>query len=390
MAITLVINLGSSSKKFALYKEDIRKINAYVESSKESYNLCSIVGGIQQRSSPVSKARFRDVVGEFLLLAQEQKIVKNFSEIKTVAIRVVAPGTFFQTHRELDLEYVKKLRAMEAVAPLHIPNLLKEIEVIKKKLPHARLIGVSDSAFHKTIPDFIREYSLPKPETDKFDIHRFGYHGLSVSSAMSRVHAVTGVDPKRAIVCHIGSGVSVTAIKDGESLDTSMGYAPGTGLIMRSRAGDLDTGALLALMKFKNLKPIDAETYIQTSGGLQGIASEMDLRQLLERKVCGDDVAEKAIASFVYQIQKNIGGYMAILGGLDMLIFTATAAERSPILRSLVIEKLSEWGLNLDSEKNELCVSKDGVISTQGSKTKIVVIKTDEEGEMLKISKTIK
>ncbi len=389
MGITLIVNPGSSSKKFAIYKDNSLLLNAYVESSSDGYIMCTLINGLQQQCNPINRHHFHESLSDFIFLAVEKKIINDLLDITKVIVRVVAPGTFFQRHREIDSEYVQKLKVSASVAPLHIPHLLREIEIIKKLLPKTKMIAASDSAFHSTIPDHIRKYSLPDNETNKHDIYRFGYHGLSVSSVVGRIHAVTGMCSKRTVICHIGSGVSVTAVKDEKSFDTSMGYSPGSGLIMGSRAGDLDNGALLALMQTKNLKPIDAQTYVQTQGGLFGLSGIVDLRLLLEKRIHGDAVAIRTIDSFVYQIQKAVGGYVAVLGGIDLLVFTATASERSSVLRAMITKELFGLGIKLDIEKNELCVGRDGVISSLGSAVKIAVIKTDESSEMLRISKEV-
>jgi acetate kinase len=298
----------------------------------------------------------------------------------------VAPGTFFQEHRAVDEEYLNLLKKAEVVAPLHIPHVVSELENLKKLLPAVKIVAASDSEFHKTIPDFVRRYSLPLAESSKHDIFRFGYHGLSVASVVRRAARQANTKIEKAIVCHIGSGVSVTAIKDGKSFDTTMGYAPGSGLIMGSRAGDLDAGALLTLMQLQNMKPQDAQVYLQTQGGLRGLAGESDLRLLLERRAKGEVEAEKAIASFVYQIKKAIGAYAAALGDLDTIILTATASERSSILRQLILIDLTSFGIKLDIEKNESCIGRDGIISDKESTVTIMVVKTDEADEILRVS----
>jgi acetate kinase len=178
----------------------------------------------------------------------------------------------------------------------------------------------------------------------------------------------------------------VTAIRGGQSIDTTMGYAPGSGLIMGSRAGDVDTDALLTLMQSRNLKPIDAQTYLQSQGGLKGIAGEADLRLLLDRRSHNDESATLAVDSFVYQIKKAIGAYVAVLGGLDALVFTATAGERSAVLRELITSSLADLGVIIDTDKNDFYVSKGGVISTKDSRVTAAVIKTDEAGELLRQS----
>ena len=385
MGITLIINPGSSSKKFALYKDEEKLLDAYIENGDKGFSFCTIVKGVQQICNPISQQRFCDSLSIFLKQAQELRCIDSLFDIKKVAMRTVAPGTYFQKHRELNTEYWQKLKMVESVAPLHIPHILKEIDVVKKELPQAKLVAVSDSAFHSTIPDYIRDYSITPDDAEKYDLYRFGYHGISVSSVIGRINSIVGADYKKTIICHIGSGVSVTAVKDGKSFDNSMGYSPVGGLIMSSRAGDLDVGALLTLMQGKNFKPIDAQGYVQNSGGLRGLANEKDLRLLLERKIKGDITATKAIKSFVYQIQKTIGGYVAGMDGLDLLVFTATAGERSYILRELITNELGGLGIKIDSEKNESLISKNGIISVADSQVKVAVIKTDENGEMLRV-----
>jgi acetate kinase len=389
MAITLVVNPGSSSKKYALYEGTTLKFNAYIEHSTHGYEMCTAVAGIQQTCVVVPKEEYQESVLNFLEHAIKAQVLESITEIKKIAIRIVAPGTYFQSHHIVDDNFMLKLDLCAAIAPLHVPHIQKELKALRRVLPQASIAAVSDSAFHKTMSDPARSYSLPAAESEVMDLYRFGYHGLSVASVSKRLHAVTGSDPKRVIVCHIGSGVSVTALKGGESFDTTMGYAPGSGLIMGTRAGDIDAGALLALMQARHLKPVDAQVYIQTQGGLKGMTSEADLRFLLERRAKGDKVAKQAIASFVYQLKKAIGAYVAVLGGLDTLVFTATAGERSPIIRALVTDSLESLGIILDVDKNEACISRDGVISSITSPVKVAVIKTDEASEILFASQLV-
>lgn len=390
MAITLVVNPGSSSKKYALYKDNVLELNAYIERSKDGFEMCTAVRGTQQKCEFLNKHDYQGSLRNFFELAVTEHVIASVTEIKTVAIRVVAPGTYFQSHRVIDDKFLRELAMCRNLAPLHVPHIEKEILSVMQFMPHAKFVAVSDSAFHTTMSDTAKLYSLPKKDTTELDLYRFGYHGLSVSSAMRRLHSVIGSDPKRVIVCHLGSGVSITAVKDGKSFDTTMGFAPGSGLIMGSRAGDVDAGALLTLMQLKNLKPIDAQMYLQTNGGLKGFSDESDLRFLLDRKAKGDKDATQAIASFVYQLKKAIGSYLAILNGVDTVVFTATAGERSPALRALIANDLDNLGVVLDGDKNESTISRDGVISDITSKIKLVVIKTDEAGEILYASQTVK
>lgn len=390
MAFTLVINPGSSSKKFALFRETTLILDAYVERSDDGFLMCSIIGGVQQKCDLLDIKAYKNSLRNFLQLAELSEYQIKSEDITRVALRVVAPGTYFQKHQLITEVYADKLRASSDLAPLHIPHVLQEIETVRQFLPQATLIGVSDSAFHATMPEVARRYSLPPTDAAELDMYRFGYHGLSVSSVMRRSERVCDQTFSKVIVCHIGSGVSVTALKDGVSIDTSMGYAPGSGVVMGSRAGDVDAGALLALMQQKHLKPNDAQVYLQSQGGLRALGGESDLRLLLDRKACGDAAATLAIEAFVYHLQKTIGAYSAILGGVEAIYLTATAAERSSALRSALLRPLGSLGIILDENKNQAGVSRDGIISATDSKVLVAVIKTAEAEELVHQSLTIK
>ena len=389
MAFTLVINPGSSSKKFALYKDTTCILDAYIERSDDGFEMCSIIGGVQQRCDLIDKKEYKNSLRNFLLLAKQSEHEIAPESIGRVAIRIVAPGTFFTAHRQITKEYIAHLEKSSVLAPLHIPHVLQEIAVVQEFLPQAELLGISDSAFHSTKPEVAHVYSIPKADAETLDIYRFGYHGLSVSSVVRKYAKLIGRKSEKMIVCHIGSGVSVTALKNEKSIDTTMGYAPGSGLVMGSRAGDIDAGALLVLMQQKHMKPNDAQVYLQSNGGLKALGGESDLRLLLEGRARGDKQATTAVDAFIYHLQKTIGGYVAILGGLDTLILTATASERSPALRSLLLSSLAVLGIELDVSKSDGCINRDGVISKTESSVTVAVIKTAEADEILHQSLTI-
>jgi acetate kinase len=314
-------------------------------------------------------------------------MVDDLDAIEIVAIRVVAPGTFFQAHRIIDATWMKALHESADQAPVHIPHTEAEIVHIQQMLPNARCLGISDSALHVSLPARARRYSIPSSDAERYDLYRFGYHGISVGATLRTLPKILNKPASRVIVCHIGSGVSVTAVQDGMSIDTTMGYAPGSGLLMSSRAGDLDAGALLAYMQRKGARPIEAQKYLQQCGGLQGLSGTNDLRQILERDTQGDAVASQALESFVYHIQKAIGGALVALGGLDALVFTATAGERSAILREKIIAPLAQFNLVLDAERNASSVRTDAIISSEGITPVIAVVRTNEAEEMLRITR---
>lgn len=390
MATTLVVNPGSSSRKYALYERGQVVLELRFEDTNSGFEMCSQVSGTQQVCEAVSKddfteafARVEDAVNSHLFREGRGRRLDN------VVVRVVAPGTFFQRHAVIDDAYITELKKKVTAAPLHVPHILREIESAQKHFKQARLIAASDSAFHSEIPPVAREYSILREDANEFDIHRFGYHGLSVASVVRRIHALIGIDPERLVVCHIGSGTSVTAVKNGKSVETSMGFAPATGLPMGSRAGDVDTAALLELMRVKHWRPSEAEMYVNTNGGFAGLAGESDIRRLLDRRSKNDAVATQALDVFAYNIQKTVAAQTVALGGLDAIVLTATAAVRSSELRALVLQGLSHLGVNVSKDRNDLLIDKEGVINVRNSAVKVVVMRTDEMGEMAQVAEQI-
>lgn len=386
MATTLIINPGSSSKKYALWRDGRCLASFRFERQENNYELCTEAQGQQQKCEGVSIVEYTAALRQVLDAALRTKLIDRLQEITRVGIRVVAPGTFFQSHRIIDELCMHKLREREPAAPLHIPHLLQELELLKVELPDTLVVGVSDSAFHSTMPDHARDYSIEAAETEAFDVHRFGYHGISYASVIKRISTYIGRVPSRLVLAHIGSGMSMTAVQNGQSIDTTMGFSPASGLVMGSRAGDLEAGALLELMRVKNMKLFDAQTYIQTRGGLRGLTGEADFRHILDRVSKADEVAQAALHMVVYRFQKQLGAYQVALGGLDALVLTATAVERSAELRAHFLEGLSWFGIELSPEANDTLARGGGVISTADSRITVVVIPTQEIEEMVQVT----
>lgn len=391
MGTTLVVNPGSSSRKYALYHDRQLVLELRFEDTDTGYEMCSQFSGTRQICESIKKTEFVSAFDQVVEAVEQQlfNVVGAGTRLDAVVVRVVAPGTFFQQHAVIDDTYLTKLRERESVAPLHIPVILREIKAIQKHFSHAKLIAASDSAFHSGMPPEAREYSLAIEDVNKFDIHRFGYHGLSVASVSRRIHPLIGRNPERMIVCHVGNGTSVTAVKNGKSVETTMGFSPVTGLPMGSRGGDVDSAAVLELMRVRQWLPSDAEVYLNSSSGLVGMAKESDIRRLLDRRAQNDAVATQALCVFAYHIKKAIAAQTVALGGLDVLALTATAAVRSAELRDLILNGLSHLGVQMSKDRNELLVGKDGVISTQESAVKVVVLRTDEMGEMLQVAEQV-
>lgn len=385
MATTLVVNPGSSSRKYALYQNGQPVLELRFENTNTGFEFCTQIIKEKQTCETINQADFTDSFARVADIVQSY-LFKNSNlksrKLDTIVIRIVAPGTIFQEHAVIDDEYIECLKSKQNSAPLHLPVILREIQKIKKHFKSTPLVGASDSAFHAQMPTQAREYSIDREDVKKFDIYRFGYHGLSVSSIVRRVHPLIGQEPDRMIVCHIGNGTSVTAVKKGKGVETSMGFAPATGLPMGSRAGEIDNAALLELMRVKHWRPIEAEMYINTNGGLAGIAGESDIRKLLDRRSKKDPLATQALDVFAYNIQKMIAAQTVALGGLDVLVLTATAAVRSTELRALICKGLGHLGVHLSQDRNDALVGKDGLINVRNGLVKVLVLRTDEMGEM--------
>ena len=382
MDITLVINPGSASKKYAFFTGGKRVLSVSFEHVGDGYGKCLEIDGTRQQCESATAHTFESAIEEVLAIAKREGVIHESHDITRVGIRIVAPGTFFETHREIDELYMRNLEKMADAAPLHIPHTITEINALKKILPQVVCVGVSDSAFHSTIPEYARRYSIPRADREAFDVYRFGYHGLSVNSVFKEGAQMLGTCGERTIVCHVGSGVSVTAIHEGKSVDTTMGFSPTSGLMMSSRAGDLDASALLYLMKKKNLSPVEADAYITKQGGFAGVLGQGDLRIVLDRRARGDHEAQMAVDMFMYHIRKIIGAYVAVLGGIDTLIFTGTAAERNPLVRAYLCKGLEGLGIIFDAKANEELTGRQGPLNAEKSPAKIIVIHTNEMGEI--------
>lgn len=388
MDTTLAINPGSSSKKYALYRNGVEVFSVRFEHTTEGFGKCVTIQDEHRRCESVPGIAYERGLDECLDLAQKAKIIRGVKDITHVGIRVVAPHPFFTTHRVIDVRFLNTLESLKSIAPLHVPFLMEEIHAARELLPHATLIGISDSAFHTSMPPHASLYSIPDQDRELYHVYRYGYHGLSVASVVNEVTTLHGELPSRLIVVHVGSGVSVTALKDGKSIDTTMGFSPASGLMMGSRGGDIDAVALLHLARSMNLSPENTEVYLNTSTGLQGLLGTSDLRIVLDRAKRGEYKAERALNAFMYHIHKAMHTYLGILGGVDAVVLTATAAERNQTVRTLIMEAFTYCGCRIDSFLNGSFFERTGKISTDDSSMSVYVIPTKEMAEIARIAET--
>jgi acetate kinase len=340
----LLSNIGSTTRKYALFHRDRKMASAQLESGGAGYALMPPEPGSVPRRIPLASNGSAEGTAAFLDFLLAERLLEHPGGIDRIGVRVVAPGTWFQANRIVDTAFLERLQSARAFAPLHVDPVLAEVARLGSLLPGRPILAVSDSAFHATLPASRRSYGLPAADADRWDIHRFGYHGLSAQSILRNL-AASGPLPARIILCHLGGGSSLTAILEGRSVDTSMGYSPLEGLIMGTRVGSIDAGAVLRLAKVPGMGADALEAYFHERCGLLGMSGiSSDIRVLLAREVEGDGSARLALEAFVDRVRKFIGAYWATLGGLDLLVFTGGIGEGSPAIRGRILDGLDSLG----------------------------------------------
>ncbi len=381
----LAINSGSASHKHALYQGETCIYFIHFEMVGSNYVAHENVGGIK-KDLEINAKIFSRTINYTVDRLIENKIIADKKDIQAVGIRVVAPGTYFQDHRIIDKIYIKNLKKDEAESPLHIASVLQEIKFVRKVLPKAVMIGVSDSAFHKDMPSFSKHYAIPLEVSRKYGIYRYGYHGLSVRSVLGRLASKLGHLPSKVVVCHLGGGASVTAVLDGKSVDTSMGFTPLDGLVMATRVGSIDPGAVVYLSEKLGKRDGKLLEYFNKECGLLGLSGGKsdDIRELLKNEMAGDVDSKLALDIYANRVKKLIAQATAMLGGIDTLVFAGTVGERSLPMRKRICNNLDFLGLKLDISLNDSTDAVENEISTSDSRAKIVVIKTDEMLEIVR------
>jgi acetate kinase len=383
----IVLNCGSSSIKYQLFQMDTKEVLAkgvvekiglhgsFVKHERNDGDKLYLEGDIYDHQAGIEY-----VLG--ILTSTKHGSIKSFEEIDAVGHRVVHGGETFKGSVLITDEVIKKMEEVIELAPLHNPPNLKGIHAMQSLLPNIPQVGAFDTAFHQTMPDYVYMYAIPYSLYKKFGIRRYGFHGSSHRYVSARACEMLGVEYKsqRIITCHLGNGGSITAIKDGKSLDTSMGMTPLEGLIMGTRCGDLDLGVLTYLMTREELDINTTNTLINKHSGLLGITGvSSDMREIMKEVENGNERAQLGITMFNYRIKKYIGAYTAAMGGLDMLIFTGGIGENSDITRSQTCIGLEYMGLEFDEDKNKGVRGIEKVISKETSKVKVLVVPTNEE-----------
>lgn len=377
----VVANPGSSSREYALFAGAKKLVAAYYETTESGYTL-TIESSGKVTPSSIQEEDYSNSVSHFVHICQ-QTLQDSKLSISGIGLRLVAPGRRFLQHALLTQETEDYLKSIVNKAPLHLTTTLEQITSFKQALPDCSIFLISDSEFHKTISHFARNYAISRVDADLYDIYRFGYHGLSIGSVLKTLNHTIKTTHSRIIICHLGSGASITAVKNNQSIDTSMGYSPLEGLIMGTRSGNIDIEAALELKSRLNFDDAKLIEYLNHQSGLLGLSGiSGDIRTLIQASEKGEENARFALEMMVYRITSYIGSYHAIIGGLDALVFTGTAGERSAIIRSMVCDKIKHLGVELSNEKNSSIDSQFSAINTSSSRSAIYVVPTDETAEI--------
>ena len=316
------------------------------------------------------------------LLSGEHGVIKDKSEIEAVGHRVVHGGEEFSDSVLITSEIMSQIRKCIDLAPLHNPHNIKGINAAQKIFPGVPQVAVFDTAFHQSMPPSSYIYGIPYLLYKKYGIRRYGFHGTSHFYVAHRSAQLLkkNLEDILMITCHLGNGASMTAIKGGKSIDTSMGFTPLEGLLMGTRSGDLDPAAILYIMAHEELTLHEANTLLNKHGGLQGISGiSSDMKDILEESRKGNKGAQLALNIYCNRIKKYIGAYAAILGGLDVLVFTAGIGENAPLVRRKSCENLDFLGIKIDERRNTEAVKIESMISSSDSRVKVLVIPTNEE-----------
>ncbi len=382
----LVLNCGSSSIKYALYEMESKTV--ITSGGIEKIGLpdsCIIIklNGEKYKIDRVIEEHTAGVQFIFEVLTQgEHAVMKSLEELDAVGHRMVHGGEKFNQSVVLNDEVMEAFTACNDLAPLHNPANIKGVNAVKALLPNIPQVGVFDTAFHQTMPDYAYMYALPYELYEKYGVRRYGFHGTSHRYVSQRVCEFLGINPEgqRIITCHIGNGASIPAVKDGKSVDTSMGLTPLEGLMMGTRCGDIDAGAVTFLMDKLQLDTKGISNLLNKESGLAGVSQlSSDFRDVVAAIAEGNEKARLAKDMYMYRIRKYIGEYAAAMGGVDVILFTGGAGENQWQVREEATNGLEFMGVKLDAEKNRACRATEAVISSDDSRVKVCVIPTDEE-----------
>lgn len=386
----LVINSGSSSIKYQLFNmpqeevicsglvERIGLNDAEIHYKSATCKIDEVI------HIPNHKVGLEKVVN--LLLDKKVGVIKSTSEIEAVGHRVVHGGSSFSNTTVINQKVKDKIKTLFSLAPQHNPPNYEGIIVAETIFPKAMQIAVFDTAFHQSIPIEAYKYAIPNKFLEEKNIRLYGFHGTSHKYVSEKAIAHLGIKNPKIITIHLGNGCSMTAVKNGKSIDHSLGFGPVSGLIMGSRSGNIDQAIIFHLVKNLGYSLDEVNMMLQKESGMLGLTGFSDLRDIESEAEKGNKQCKLALEMNAYRIKKYIGSYAAAMNGLDAIVFTAGIGENSDVIRKLVCTNMNYFGIELDEEKNKVRAKKLTEIHKENSKTKILIVPTNEEVEIAKQS----
>lgn len=383
---TLVINCGSSSLKFQLIDSNSEEVMAIglcerigIEESKVTYQKKGEEKSVLTLPVPTHKEAVK--IMQKLLTDDQSGIIKSLKEVDAVGHRVAHGGEIFTSSALITEETIKAIEACSDMAPLHNPASLIGIRACKELMPDTPMAAVFDTSFHQTMPETSYLYGIPYEYYEKYKVRKYGFHGTSHSYVSKRAAQYLNrpYEDMRMVVCHLGNGSSITAVKNGKSMDTSMGFTPLEGLLMGTRSGDLDPGVMQFLMHKESLTIDGMLDVLNRKSGVLGISGvSSDFRDIVEASEHGSRRAKAALDSFTYRVAKYVGAYTAAMRGVDAIVFTAGVGENDGVMRKEICDHFSFLGVEIDPEANQVR-GKEKRISTANSRVEVLVIPTNEE-----------
>jgi acetate kinase len=388
----LVLNAGSSSLKYSVYKGAELDLLAKGVVEKIGDSNGKITHKFQ-RNGTLNELIFEENIGDHyqalqtvvsLLKDSKHGVIDEINEIKSIGHRVVHGGEYFSSSHLIDEDLKQKVKELIPLAPLHNPPNLLGIEVSEEIFPDAIQVAVFDTAFHQTIPEYAFRYAIPEKFYKEYGIRQYGMHGTShrfiteettkyLRKANNKINLIT---------IHLGNGCSISAVKGGKCIDTSLGFSPLPGLVMGTRSGDIDPSIIFHLIRQHGYSYQEVETALNKESGLKGLTGFTDLRDIHKKQKVGDKAAELALEIYCYRIKKYIGAYLAAIGPLDAIVFTAGVGENDEFVRAKVLEGLEHLGIKLDPEKNGKHISGIRELHHSESNIGVLVVPTDEEKQI--------
>jgi acetate kinase len=382
----LVINTGSSSLKYQLIDMTNESVLAKglcdrigIDNSFIKHTKTGLDPIVVEKDMSNHKAAIKEVLN--VLTDAKHGVIKDMSEISAVGHRVVHGGEKFHDSVLIDASVMKAIRDCIEIAPLHNPPNIVGIEATQAIMPKTPMVAVFDTAFHQSMPQYAYMYALPYEMYEKFGVRKYGFHGTSHKYVAQRAAAMLGkpLDKLKIITCHLGNGASISAVKNGKSVDTSMGYTPLDGLAMGTRSGTIDPSLVKTLSEKGSMTVAEVIDVLNKKSGVLGVSGvSSDFRDLHAAADSGNERAQLAIDIFCYKVKKFIGEYMAVLNGADAIVFTAGVGENNAIVRDVVTAEMDYLGIKIDMEKNQIR-GKEIDISASDAKVRTLVIPTNEE-----------